>query len=172
MCGGTELRSLGRNPTMGLSPRVRGNLMRTASRQRAARSIPACAGEPNERDLPARCAEVYPRVCGGTTRSRPRIRADKGLSPRVRGNRKRTLLFFWRRLALQVYPRVCGGTRGGCAASGDSAGLSPRVRGTPARPACALPWTGLSPRVRGNLGAYRPGPANHRSIPACAGEPR
>ena len=50
-----------------------------------------------------------------------------------------------------VYPRVCGGT-------GD---ISPVFPHNP----------GLSPRVRGNLELPRVGPANQRSIPACAGEP-
>ena len=94
--------------------------------------------------------------------------AERGLSPRVRGNRG------WGRLAWQsfgsipacagepptlprgpawrkVYPRVCGGTL--CRA------LVPFSGG------------GLSPRVRGNLcRAARPG-GRRRSIPACAGEP-
>ena len=52
----------------------------------------------------------------------------------------------------QVYPRVCGGT------------VNSRDR-------TAMP-TGLSPRVRGNL-PRRPRRSDvHRSIPACAGEPR
>ena len=51
-------------------------------------SIPACAGEPLENagvrfDLPKR---VYPRVCGGTIRSRFSGGSHPGLSPRVRGN--------------------------------------------------------------------------------------
>ena len=93
---------------------------------------------------------------------------EKGLSPRVRGNRRPappenpcpgsipacagepdiSAIFVkgsW------VYPRVCGGT-------------------------CSLPMPsgvcrGLSPRVRGNLNHVRISKSQHGSIPACAGEP-
>ena len=50
-----------------------------------------------------------------------------------------------------VYPRVCGGT-------------VKRGIGMPRR-------RGLSPRVRGNPGRVTATTAQHRSIPACAGEP-
>ena len=53
--------------TMGLSPRVRGNLLRAV---RVAggyhRSIPACAGEPAGYWRVSNEMRVYPRVCGGT----------------------------------------------------------------------------------------------------------
>ena len=93
---------------------------------------------------------VYPRVCGGTAaakRSSPRCR---GLSPRVRGNRLHTVAR--RKRACEVYPRVCGGTAHRCG----------RLR----------PIAGLSPRVRGNPSDSHRGRPAHRSIPACAGEPR
>ena len=52
---------------IGLSPRVRGNLIRLDGHAVVRGSIPACAGEPRR----AYCAiipnAVYPRVCGGTT---------------------------------------------------------------------------------------------------------
>ena len=51
----------------GLSPRVRGNLVRHVGYPNDRGSIPACAGEPCALST-SRCqAEVYPRVCGGTS---------------------------------------------------------------------------------------------------------
>ena len=107
VCGGTGfIYHLSFEP-VGLSPRVRGN---QAQRRKAAsecRSIPACAGEP-----PSLCGKrgaatvyprvcggtsvvpsptvtvvVYPRVCGGTISSCGLVALNRGLSPRVRGNR-------------------------------------------------------------------------------------
>ena len=158
--------------TVGLSPRVRGNL--------TSASVSVAAG-----------TTVYPRVCGGTF-SIPamglstqglsaRVRGNRcaeserraylgsipacagepitllkrffdhliwGLSPRVRGNQP-TLSATWRRP--EVYPRVCGGTIPSPCARRSNHGLSPRVRGNPS--------TG------GSVGT------SIRSIPACAGEP-
>ena len=93
-------------------------------------------------------AGVYPRVCGGTGLLGIALRGLGGLSPRVRGNRRRR-----RRLgkipgsipacagepicrvtpvcSLTVYPRVCGGTHPRQPEPGYKRGLSPRVRGNP-----------------------------------------
>ena len=106
VCGGTS-RSLRTSACAhGLSPRVRGNQPGTlrspvcgrsiprvcggtrhiCGPQMAARSIPACAGEPcPARHRPGR-SPVYPRVCGGTNVIRLTGWAEQGLSPRVRGN--------------------------------------------------------------------------------------
>ena len=69
VCGGTgPVLTDAPIPTVGLSPRVRGNLVWSARTVRS-RSIPACAGEPpsgaiqHQVPLPT---GVYPRVCGGT----------------------------------------------------------------------------------------------------------
>ena len=92
-----------------------------------------------------------------------------GLSPRVRGNHRRWVGHLPQpgsipacagepststcaKMSMTVYPRVCGGTWGRAAASCRNGGLSPRVRGNP-------------------LALHHP-PRRHRSIPACAGEPR
>ena len=190
VCGGTPtpppLGSMGQ----GLSPRVRGNLSSPNCRPATQRSIPACAGEPNQRLEGAAIQRVYPRVCGGTsftlTGSIPTI----GLSPRVRGNPDGV---------------VCG-------AQYSKEGLSPRVRGNRALgatlsppggsiPACAgepsrvfpcyllvtvyprvcggtastslddTGQRGLSPRVRGNQCLDPRQQVSQGSIPACAGEP-
>ena len=152
----------------GLSPRVRGNLLRRAGRRVGAGSIPACAGEPGGFDGGSDMHRVYPRVCGGTAYQLVKTAAAAGLSPRVRGNllARDRLLGLARSIpacageprrhsaataAAGVYPRVCGGT-----------GLSLRISGR---------RRGLSPRVRGNR---RGGGILARfsgSIPACAGEP-
>ncbi len=68
VCGGTVRQVRGKPTLRGLSPRVRGNLGFHAGQDALLRSIPACAGEPR---LPCRAGclvEVYPRVCGGTSR--------------------------------------------------------------------------------------------------------
>ncbi len=87
VCGGTGLHRQPGPLRNGLSPRVRGNPLRTGTSGTSGRSIPACAGEP----CPGPCARcgtgVYPRVCGGTQQGRPGCNAPVGLSPRVRGNR-------------------------------------------------------------------------------------
>ena len=115
-----------------------------------------------------RRAEVYPRVCGGTTQSNRSAQISKGLSPRVRGNHSRCAVRATGNRSIpacageplptafslptsKVYPRVCGGTAKLAAATRTAEGLSPRVRGN-----------------RSLLNASR---IVKRSIPACAGEP-
>ena len=168
VCGGTAPRASSRSPRKGLSPRVRGNRDGVAVVEAGGGSIPACAGEPPVFDLALFEVGVYPRVCGGTGATAGVGGAQKGLSPRVRGNRscspapasvggsipacagepKPTSK---RKCSARVYPRVCGGTANAAPASITRKGLSPRVRGNP----------------RGAL----EGVANWGSIPACAGEP-
>ena len=70
----------------GLSPPVRGNQNAKLDDQRQARSIPACAGEPDRHDDFTTLAMVYPRLCGGTHTPRSRLAGVLGLSPPVRGN--------------------------------------------------------------------------------------
>ena len=71
VCGGTRLNQSLWSEEAGLSPRVRGNRGLVSSDAGYVRSIPACAGEPGQVGDAAARAEVYPRVCGGTSRSRP-----------------------------------------------------------------------------------------------------
>ena len=86
VCGGTLSRAGPLARRTGLSPRVRGNRLRTrkakacwrsipacagtrlfpADKDAAGGSIPACAGEPSLRVIPKYSLWVYPRVCGGT----------------------------------------------------------------------------------------------------------
>ena len=87
VCGGT-MEAIGQMAAyIGLSPRVRGNPSGRVAHPVSKRSIPACAGEPCARRIVGWQDKVYPRVCGGTEVTNGRIRLDKGLSPRVRGNR-------------------------------------------------------------------------------------
>ena len=168
VCGGTRKRRWINGWYTGLSPRMRGNPSRSPCQCAAAGSIPAYAGEPPPTTSARKSAQVYPRVCGGTTEQQKSQVADKGLSPRMRGNpvpgtnkvgqtgsipayageplAGETFL-----PARRVYPRVCGGTR---------------------TPALARPLArGLSPRMRGNLAGGADQRDLSRSIPAYAGEP-
>ena len=51
---------------MGLSPRVRGNQLRTPPAVDNEGSIPASAGEPLNMAKCTNTSTVYPRECGGT----------------------------------------------------------------------------------------------------------
>ena len=130
--------------------------------------IPACAGEPTVEALVGRSKWAYPRVCGGTGDGLVLLPLARGLSPRVRGNRRvlgplrpaarpipacagEPSPLRWGCLRVWAYPRVCGGT-------------------LPC-PATYLACDGLSPRVRGNPGNRTARTAAGRPIPACAGEP-
>ena len=86
VCGGTTERAVFVGDTMGLSPRVRGNLYAMADVVLEHRSIPACAGEPLGGVIRRTPTGVYPRVCGGTSTHNTLKNSNKGLSPRVRGN--------------------------------------------------------------------------------------
>ena len=154
---------------VGLSPRVRGNLVSGQAVGVVSGSIPACTGEPVGYLMGLGIVMVYPRVYGGTCGSSSGSIIGSGLSPRVRGNQRRpaepidharsipacTGEPHDRRLSVdthRVYPRVYGGTEA----------TAPSIR------RC---W-GLSPRVRGNHHRAGHPPNRRRSIPACTGEPR
>ena len=127
--------------------------------------------------LPRAYHGLSPRLRGNRRRcgsipaggtSSPGIAA--GLSPRLRGNRSKRGEED-QRSALWVYPRACGGTW----ARRSNVRSIPRLRGNPHAAARHLyDETGLSPRLRGNLPSERY--CEHaqtaiRSIPAPAGEP-
>ena len=69
----------------GLSPRGRGKPVRGQERDISTRSIPAWAGETQNRIRFYAWAKVYPRVGGGNGHSRRAGRGRGGLSPRGRG---------------------------------------------------------------------------------------
>ena len=167
-CGGTLCGPMSHWGQPGLSPRVRGNLMRSYVALGPARSIPASAGEPVSDLGGQRGLRVYPRECGGTAISLCVYCSREGLSPRVRGNHISSSVNEGRHRSIPasagepttpenshatrtVYPRECGGTCG-------LMGYRPRL-------------TGLSPRVRGNRIRPATGLQMGRSIPASAGEP-
>ena len=146
VCGGTAAPDHMDRTGWGLSPRVRGNRPDAPSGRRRKRSIPACAGEPSTPFLCGFTAEVYPRVCGGTTGTPSYRVRGCGLSPRVRGNPRQPLRASWQPgsipacagepvaagagySASAVYPRVCGGTHPAAWHTIRRRGLSPRVRG-------------------------------------------
>ena len=168
MCGGTRICTITSTPLRGLSPRVRGNRRSAPDTAVAPRSIPACAGEPTSYRRQACIRRVYPRVCGGTFCAPAHDHSAEGLSPRVRGNPLQTVERAHGRRSIpacagepycasvsvasqRVYPRVCGGTDIKRVFRDLEKGLSPRVRGNRLLRCCEC--------------------ANHRSIPACAGEP-
>ena len=71
---------------VGLSPRVRGNLIKPSKEMKTVRSIPARTGEPCSGSRPWHHRKVYPRAYGGTTERLAPTLPPFGLSPRVRGN--------------------------------------------------------------------------------------
>ena len=89
VCGGTQDSSITGTPVRGLSPRVRGNRDAQSLGRGCLGSIPACAGEPIDRPWRPPRKRVYPRVCGGTFVVFFADNGPIGLSPRVRGNRRR-----------------------------------------------------------------------------------
>ncbi len=146
MCGGTLTPSNACADPWGLSPHVQGNRSRGRLRATATRSIPACAGEPTWRISASPIPRVYPRMCGGTRPERTGRSAHRGLSPHVRGNRKRQRgeaipprsipacagepsVVASGNPGARVYPRMCGGTGPGGLGWQFAAGLSPHVRG-------------------------------------------
>ena len=172
----------------GLSPRVRVNRQVAGGSGVALLSIPACAGEPDTVLNTGIARTVYPRVCGGTKRTRHTAGSSPGLSPRVRGNPKAGVIAM---PAAGLSPRVRGNLRHrrsempnpgsipACAGEPRRRWETRRTRmvyprvcgGTLERPGAQGYAKGLSPRVRGNPGHRRCHSGRIRSIPACAGEP-
>ena len=167
-CGGTHARLHRPGCHRGLSPRMRGNLVRSFSVPPWFGSIPAHAGEPPIPTSSTWMARVYPRACGGTTAGNPASVRETGLSPRMRGNLRRIDVRF---LAVGSIPAHAGEPP---ADSGTSLveWVYPRACGGTAASACpASTYVGLSPRMRGNPGHPNPCRECRGSIPAHAGEP-
>ena len=164
VCGGTGEAHPHVAPNQGLSPRVRGNLVRSRRGEPSWRSIPACAGEPSPWPRPRASTWVYPRVCGGTAPVGPAGGACWGLSPRVRGNHAGARRAAARRGSIPacagepafrrtryaqgwVYPRVCGGTPSGCSRARRARRSIPACAGEPCSPSPAT--NEVYPRVCG-----------------------
>ena len=152
----------------GLSPRMRGNLLHQPFYIRIVGSIPAHAGKPGCNRGLGLGPRVYPRACGETSCECVSASSLRGLSPRMRGNRRghpvggdargsipahagKPKLYDQYVTALGVYPRACGETPGIFSMS--------------------VMDRGLSPRMRGNLAGLRRRPPRPGSIPAHAGKP-
>ena len=127
VCGGTRVRTCPGCRIYGLSPRVRGNPRSRGTRLLDPGSIPACAGEPPVPAGRPTDRQVYPRMCGGTDSRHSHSDRNRGLSPRVRGNREGEQAGGINTRSIpacagepqkaertksirEVYPRVCGGT--------------------------------------------------------------
>ena len=189
MCGGTCPTTAKTRHGSGLSPRVRGNHMATTVRNPKLRSIPACAGEPYPGTLPQPRAQVYPRVCGGTSDRYWVYPIGTGLSPRVRGNPVAVLDAvdnggsipacagepWWPTFGLGLARSIpaCAGEPIWRPCSNSKKSVYPRVcGGTGVGKGEGVEYGGLSPRVRGNQVDPTKDLANIGSIPACAGEPQ
>ena len=187
-CGGTTPHLRAAVCVQGLSPRMRGNLGREAYIAASRGSIPAHAGEPIAVDVGPFASWVYPRACGGTARDGARQGGSVGLSPRMRGNRQRSIWWHVGQGSIPahagepgghytptrrggVYPRACGGTSVPRVPA-ECRWVYPRAcGGTQVRQLRPDLRQGLSPRMRGNRVRATNTNAVTGSIPAHAGEP-
>ena len=166
--GGTRNGCGHNHPRRGLSPPTRGNRRRRASGRRWRGSIPAHAGEPQERLSPCPRQRVYPRPRGGTQSPDGKRGMGLGLSPPTRGN---LLTMPNAKTRERSIPAHAGEpSSAGCPKS--SARVYPRPRGgTQYRRRRLRRRRGLSPPTRGNPHSHRISLLSCRSIPAHAGEP-
>ncbi len=86
VCGETSDTSANYSRPRGLSPRMRGNLLRLARERTSAGTIPAYAGKPCTLSRLEYITGDYPRVCGETRTEKESGSVRRGLSPRMRGN--------------------------------------------------------------------------------------
>ena len=153
----------------GLSPRVRGILVAEGGSDECGGSIPACTGNPPGYEIPRRQHRVYPRVYGESSILPGTRLSLGGLSPRVRGIRRRYNRYV---SAIGSIP-ACTGNPALPGIGNTYPGVYPRVYGESLRPPGATVYdSGLSPRVRGIHDGQLVGVDLVRSIPACTGNPR
>ena len=147
---------------------MRGSPLRSPDRTGKPRSIPACAGEPADKQVDIFLRQVDPRVCGGASHLMRQYDQREGRSPRVRGSPPR-------RSAPRDPARSIPACAGEPAAPEEPImppGVDPRVCGGAKEdhpPSCGA--AGRSPRVRGSRNGADAREGIDRSIPACAGEP-
>ena len=173
----------------GLSPRIRGNRAQPRQQRSSHGSIPAHTGEPGIAPSSRPSLRVYPRAYGGTSLGGAAYIPLRGLSPRIRGNRRRerrrpqrsgsipahtgepvAMALMGERF--RVYPRAYGGTPSSRTRAYGS-GVYPRAYGgTRSMALVAAATVGLSPRIRGNHVSGDVGVVVRGSIPAHTGEPR
>src|SRR5690554_1415106 len=87
VCGGTRVGNRRAVWALGLSPRLRGNPLLLGTGEVTRGTIPASAGEPSAALSLVMPIKDYPRVCGGTDCYFCGETFNRGLSPRLRGNR-------------------------------------------------------------------------------------
>ena len=151
VCGGAFSCGLAMTGPLGLSPRVRGSHHHVHRVAHEAGSIPACAGEPSVTRSISRLRPVYPRVCGGADALGSALESYTGLSPRVRGSRRRQrdlvdahgsipacagepVCRIMLNCPVAVYPRVCGGAGSEELVDRRSGGSIPACAGEPIAP--------------------------------------
>ena len=166
--GGTSLRPSAAMYCAGLSPRGRGNPVESVSGDLPRGPIPARAGEPGRAQTLPSVERAYPRAGGGTSFNDWSRIAQRGLSPRGRGN--------LRAGRDQSTPNGPIPARAGEPCS--SSRCTTRTRaypraggGTIGEKGLAEDYQGLSPRGRGNLPGGHGRDVARGPIPARAGEP-
>ena len=167
VCGERGLRGGGSVRSVGSSPRMRGTLSKTTAQVKAARFIPAYAGNAGCAGAAARPRTVHPRVCG--ERAGPALagRADLRFIPAYAGNAspRKTGLG-----CTSVHPRVCG-EREGTAGTVDSLnGSSPRMRGTRGNGGHGGQPERFIPAYAGNARLAAPGASGRSVHPRVCGE--
>ena len=167
--GGTTRRTGCGRGREGLSPPTRGNPRAPVDGGVRDRSIPAHAGEPTFGHQSVDADKVYPRPRGGTGGRLPAGATAIGLSPPTRGNRAAQRRSKGCRRSI---PAHAGEPAAACPTK-SAVRVYPRPRGGTRFPLLGVrPIRGLSPPTRGNPLRRETPPADARSIPAHAGEPR
>ncbi len=155
--------------SLGLSPCVRGYLLKRVEALIRAGSIPVCTGLPRLGRPKIPVLRVYPRVYGATGWKEKGLIDTEGLSPCVRGYRSALTLTT---LSLRSIP-VCTGLPFLSLPRCISRWVYPRVYGaTDIFGGNRLPGEGLSPCVRGYRLRIAPRDPRPGSIPVCTGLPR
>ena len=168
VCGGARQTDARATAKAGRSPRVRGSRPLRCLWRQDLGSIPACAGEPRYDYHYANDCRVDPRVCGGASPCRVPYQLLWGRSPRVRGSLSDPL----QDAAQYRSIPACAGEPASANNAPQTTKVDPRVCGGAA--VCVVAGRqvrGRSPRVRGSRLTGRGWGDDHRSIPACAGEP-
>ena len=155
-----------RQPADGSSPRMRGILRELCASRKAARFIPAHAGNSDRTGLPGTALSVHPRACGEFDGAAWSVGWRDGSSPRMRGIRPAAAPSPPRR---RFIPAHAGNSRCRCGCPGGGA-VHPRACGEfkcgkPRRSAAS----GSSPRMRGIRSMHRSYLLRARFIPAHAG---
>ena len=152
----------------GRSPRARGSRSSGICSPAKVRSIPACAGKPQEHEHRSGDAGVDPRVRGEAYHPAHAAQAPGGRSPRARGSPRPVKE---QRANIGSIP-ACAGKPYRPALQRSDFRVDPRVRGEATNP-CAEPYPlpGRSPRARGSQVRAPEVRLPKRSIPACAGKP-